>query len=115
MLRALQDSKMIQMWPMHSRSPQPSREHEVSAHIHTGKKAHALSVIHTWEAWLQYQTEVGDGHQVGTIWRTEEKKDHIPSRDKDLCKGPAVESVESSVCILKFCRSPIVTEGQRLG
>lgn len=54
---------------------------------------------------------MGDGHQLGRIWSAEEKKDLIPSRGKDLGKGPAVESIESSMCILRFCRSSIATEG----
>lgn len=82
MLRALQDSKMIQMWPKHSRSPQHSREHEISAHIHTRKGAHAISVIHTWEAWLQDHSEVGDEHQLGRIWCTEEKAAYSRQRER---------------------------------
>lgn len=54
---------------------------------------------------------MGDGHQLGRIWNAEEKKDLIPSREKDLGKGPAMESVASAVCILRFWRSSTVTEG----
>lgn len=38
-------------------------------------------------------------------------EDMIPGREKGLGKSPTVESMKSSVCILRFRRSFIVTEG----
>ena len=38
-------------------------------------------------------------------------RDIIPGREKGLGKSPTVESMKSSVCILRFCRSFVLTEG----
>ena len=45
---------------------------------------------------------MSDEYQLGGIWNTEEKRDIIPGRGKGLGKGPIMESVNSSMCILRF-------------